>query len=70
MTGDVNEHLISMFRHSKRFAVQLDHSSDVADCSLLRIYVHFINAACALTEKTVGNLKRRVIFPALERFVT
>jgi hypothetical protein len=42
MTGDVNEHLISMFGPSKRFVMQLDDSTDVADCSLLRIYEHFI----------------------------
>jgi hypothetical protein len=53
-----------------RFAVQLDQSSDVADCWLLRVHVHFINPVYALTEKIVGNLNRRVIFQVFERFVT
>jgi hypothetical protein len=54
MTGDVNEHLIIMFRPGERFAAQLDGSTDVADCSLLRIYVRFINPVNAVTEKRVG----------------
>jgi hypothetical protein len=35
----MNEQLISMLKMSKKFAVQLDDSTDVADCLLLMTYV-------------------------------
>jgi hypothetical protein len=55
MTGDVNEHLISMFGPCKRFAMQLDDSTDVADYSLLRIYERFIYPVNAVTEKKLAT---------------
>jgi hypothetical protein len=70
MTGDVNEHLIIMFRPIKRFATRLDDSSDVADCSLLRIYARLIKPVNSVTEKSVGRSNRQTIFQVFGKFVT
>ena len=44
MSIDVKEQLVDSLKMSKKFALQLDESTDVAECAmLLLVYVRFIN---------------------------
>jgi hypothetical protein len=51
MSDDVNEQLISMLKTSKKFATQLDESTDVANRSVLVVYVGFINPVSVVIER-------------------
>lgn len=77
MSEDVNEQLIDMLKSSMKFALQLDDSTDIANCSILMVYVRFINRldavfqeeflhSEALPTRTTGE----EIFRVLDKFIS
>lgn len=77
MSADVKKQLIDCLKMSKKFALQLDESTDVADCAILLVFVRFINRADTILQeeflfstelptRTTGN----EIFKCLDTFMT
>ncbi|XP_043916349.1 protein FAM200A-like [Protopterus annectens] len=77
MSADVNEQLVKMLKTSKIFAIQLDESTDVANCAMLMVYVRFVNVAEACVDEQFmfcNELSTRTtseeIFKVLDKFIT
>ena len=77
MSIDVKEQLVDSLKMSKKFTLQLDESTDVAECAILLVYVRFINHidtilqeeflfSTKLPTRTTGD----EIFQCLDTFMT
>jgi hypothetical protein len=77
MSADINEQLVEMLKTSKIFAIQLDESTDVANCAKLMVYVRFVKVAEPVVDEQFmfcNELSTRTtadeIFKVLDKFIT
>ena len=77
MSVDVKEQLVDTLKMSKKFALQLDESTDVADCAILLVFVRFINYVDTILQEEFlfsKELPTRTtaeeIFKCLDTFIT
>ena len=77
MTTDVKEQLINMIKTGQKFALQLDESTDIADCAVLMVCVRFVNTTASVlqeeflvSEEIPARITGDEIFRCLNNFIT
>lgn len=68
MSCDVREQLVEFVKVSQKFALQLDESTDVANCAMLLVYIRYINIIEKKWRKSFYFVKNYQIKLLLKKF--